>query len=76
MAPGSGFARRFIAGESIEEAVECVTDLPGKGLLLTLDYLGESVSSAAAASAAAADYVADHRRDRRRPASSAISRSS
>jgi len=57
MAPGSGFARRFIAGESIEEAVECVKDLPGKGLLLTLDYLGESVSSAAAASAAAADYV-------------------
>jgi len=37
--------------------VECVHDLPGKGLLLTLDYLGESVSSAAAASAAAADYV-------------------
>jgi proline dehydrogenase len=57
MAPGSGFARRFIAGESIEEAVECVKDLPGKGLLLTLDYLGESVSSSAAASAAAADYV-------------------
>jgi proline dehydrogenase len=57
MAPGSGFARRFIAGESIEEAVACVKDLPGKGLNLTLDYLGESVSSAAAASAAAADYV-------------------
>ena len=57
MAPGSGFARRFIAGESVEEAVECVKDLPGRGLLLTLDYLGESVSSAAAASAAAADYV-------------------
>ena len=57
MAPGSGFARRFIAGESIEEAVECVKDLPGKGLLLTLDYLGESVSSAAAAAAAADDYV-------------------
>jgi len=57
MAPGSGFARRFIAGESIEEAVECVKDLPGKGLLLTLDYLGESVSSSAAASAAAADYA-------------------
>ncbi len=34
-----------------------VADLPGKGLNLTLDYLGESVSSAAAASAAAADYV-------------------
>jgi proline dehydrogenase len=57
MAPGSGFARRFIAGENIEEAVRCVQDLPGKGLLLTLDYLGESVASAAAASAAATEYV-------------------
>ncbi|MBY0493581.1 MAG: proline dehydrogenase family protein [Cyanobacteria bacterium] len=57
MAPGSGFARRFIAGETIEEAVACVKDLPAKGLHLTLDYLGESVADAAAASAAAADYV-------------------
>src|SRR5688500_5291241 len=57
MAPGSGFARRFIAGETIEEAISCVRDLPAKGLHLTLDYLGESVASSAAASAAAADYV-------------------
>ena len=56
MAP-SGFARRFIAGETVEEAVTCVQDLRRQGLLLTLDYLGESVSSAAAAAAAAADYV-------------------
>lgn len=57
MAPGTGFARRFIAGETVEEAVQAVADLPGKGLALTLDYLGESVASAAEASAAAADYV-------------------
>jgi proline dehydrogenase len=57
MAPGSGFARRFIAGETVDEAVACVRDLPQKGLHLTLDYLGESVSSAEAASAAATDYV-------------------
>lgn len=57
MAPGSGFARRFIAGETVQEAVAAVADLPGKGLNLTLDYLGESVASAAEASAAAADYV-------------------
>jgi proline dehydrogenase len=56
MAPG-GFARRFIAGETIDEAIGAVGDLPGKGLHLTLDYLGESVSSAAAAAAVAADYV-------------------
>jgi len=57
MAQGSGFARRFIAGESIDEAIVCVADLPNKGLHLTLDYLGESVASADAAAAAAADYV-------------------
>ena len=52
-----GFARRFIAGETIEEAIEAVADLPGKGLKLTLDYLGESVASADAAAAAADDYI-------------------
>jgi len=52
-----GFARRFIAGETVEEAIDAVADLPGKGLRLTLDYLGESVASADAAAAAAADYV-------------------
>jgi len=57
MAPRRGFARRFIAGETIQEAVTCVQELRHQGLLLTLDYLGESVSSAAAAAAAAADYV-------------------
>jgi proline dehydrogenase len=57
MAPGSGFARRFIAGETAGEAIAAVADLPGKGLLLTLDYLGESVATADAAAAAAAEYV-------------------
>ena len=57
MAPGTGFARRFIAGETVGEAVGAVADLPAKGLHLTLDYLGESVASAEEASAAAADYV-------------------
>lgn len=52
-----GFARRFIAGETVDEAIAAVADLPGKGLGLTLDYLGESVASADAAAAAAADYV-------------------
>jgi proline dehydrogenase len=52
-----GFARRFIAGESIIEAIGAVQALPAKGLRLTLDYLGESVSSGEAAAAAATDYV-------------------
>ncbi len=57
MAPGGGFARRFIAGESIEEAIPAAAALEQQGLQLTLDYLGESVSSAAAAAAAATDYM-------------------
>ena len=44
MRPG-GFARRFIAGETVEEAIKAVAALPGRGLRLTLDYLGESVAS-------------------------------
>ncbi|HWI17539.1 MAG TPA: proline dehydrogenase family protein [Vicinamibacterales bacterium] len=57
MAQGSGFARRFIAGENVQEAVAAVADLPGKGLNLTLDYLGESVATAAEASAATTEYL-------------------
>jgi proline dehydrogenase len=57
MAPGGGFARRFIAGESVEEAVLAVRSLAARGLLLTLDYLGESVATAEAADAATRDYL-------------------
>ena len=57
MAPGTSFARRFIAGETVEEAVAAGAALQQQGFHLTLDYLGESVSSGAAATAAAADYV-------------------
>jgi proline dehydrogenase len=56
MAPG-GFARRFIAGESIEEAVAATRDIADRGLLLTLDYLGESVRTSAEADAATRDYL-------------------
>ena len=56
MRPG-GFARRFIAGETIEEAVTAVSDMPGRGLRLTLDYLGESVKTLEEATAATREYV-------------------
>jgi proline dehydrogenase len=56
MSPDGGFARRYIAGESVEEAVAAVKDFPARGLLLTLDYLGESVETSAAADAATRDY--------------------
>lgn len=56
MRPG-GFARRFIAGETVEEAIAAVADLPSRGLRLTLDYLGESVASVDEAQAAAQEYI-------------------
>ena len=40
MAPGSGFARRFIAGESVEEAIDASRILGAKGFFVSLDYLG------------------------------------
>ncbi len=39
-------ARRFVAGETLDEALEVTRKLNAKGLLVTLDYLGESVTSA------------------------------
>jgi proline dehydrogenase len=56
MQPG-GFARRFIAGETVEEAIAAVADVPARGLRLSLDYLGESVASFDEAQAAAEAYV-------------------
>jgi proline dehydrogenase len=57
MAPEGGFARRFIAGETIDEAVEAVRGVTARGLLLTLDYLGESVATSEAAAAATNEYL-------------------
>lgn len=38
------FASRFVAGETVETAVEAVRDLNRRGITATLDLLGESVS--------------------------------
>jgi proline dehydrogenase len=57
MASSGSFARRFIAGETIDEAVEAARALQARGLLITLDYLGESVRSIDEASAATREYV-------------------
>ena len=54
--PGS-FARRFIAGETIGEAIEAARQIEKQGLQVTLDQLGESVSSADEASRATRVYV-------------------
>jgi proline dehydrogenase len=53
----SSFARRFIAGETIDEAIAAARIVEARGFLQTLDYLGESVTSLAAADAATRDYL-------------------
>ena len=57
MANDSSFARRFIAGETIEEAIGCARRLQARGMLLTLDYLGESVATLEEATAATREYL-------------------
>lgn len=51
------FARRFIAGETIEEAVAAARAVEAAGMTHTLDYLGESVSSIAEADQATRAYL-------------------
>ncbi|MGE0359231.1 MAG: proline dehydrogenase family protein [Vicinamibacterales bacterium] len=57
MAPGSGFARRFIAGETADEAIDAARVLAGRGFGVSLDYLGESVATLELADAATRDYL-------------------
>ena len=54
--PG-GFARRFIAGNTIDETIDVARRLESQGRLLTLDYLGESVTTIEGATAVTAEYV-------------------
>jgi proline dehydrogenase len=55
--PGS-FARRFIAGEAIDEAIEAARAIEAAGLEQTLDQLGESVATMEEADAATREYLA------------------
>jgi proline dehydrogenase len=57
MSGSRGFARRFIAGETVDEAVEVARRLKFAGRHVTLDYLGESVRTIEEATAAAREYV-------------------
>ena len=55
--PG-GFARRWVAGETLEEAIAAARAVEQRGMMTTLNYLGERVQSAAAAQAATREYLA------------------
>lgn len=52
------FAQRFVAGETIEEAVAAVAGLNAKRITASLDLLGESVHNEAEARAAGREYLA------------------
>jgi proline dehydrogenase len=51
------FARRFIAGETIDEAIAAARAIEAAGMTQTLDYLGESVGSIASADQATRAYL-------------------
>lgn len=51
------FAHRFVAGETIDSAVQAARDLNGRKITATLDLLGESITEAAQAAAARDTYL-------------------
>jgi proline dehydrogenase len=53
----TSFARRFIAGETISEAIGAARGIETLGLLVTLDVLGESAVSTTAAAEATRAYM-------------------
>lgn len=57
-APGArSMARRFVAGETVDDGLTAARELVRKGFGVSLDYLGESVSNRDEATAAADTYV-------------------
>lgn len=55
--PGWAVARRFVAGDTLESAVEIAKTLNADGFLVSLDHLGEEVHDTASARAAADEYM-------------------
>jgi proline dehydrogenase len=53
----NSFARRFIAGETVAEAIEAARTVEARGLTQTLDFLGEGVTTLEEAQAASRDYL-------------------
>ncbi|HZG67981.1 MAG TPA: hypothetical protein VEZ12_14645, partial [Herpetosiphonaceae bacterium] len=51
-------ARRFVSGETADAAFEAIRKLNTSGILATVDYLGENVTSTSEARAVAETYAA------------------
>lgn len=52
-----GLVRRFIAGDTLDEALKTAEDLASRGFGVSLDYLGENTSTADEANQAKATYI-------------------
>ncbi len=52
-----GFARRFVAGETLEEAVTASQELCAQGRRVSLNHLGENVTTETAAREVCAGYI-------------------
>ena len=52
-----GFARRFVAGETLDDAIAAVRSLNARGISASLDELGESVTNERQARAARDSYL-------------------
>jgi proline dehydrogenase len=50
-------SRRFVAGETLDDAIEVTRDLNARGMHVTLDHLGESVAREDQATQATDDYI-------------------
>jgi proline dehydrogenase len=57
LATSDSFASRFIAGETLETAIDVSRRLESQGLLVTLDHLGERVRTLDESSDATVEYV-------------------
>jgi proline dehydrogenase len=57
MRRSDSFARRFIAGETIDEAILAARAIEASGMTQTLDYLGESVATMGEADQATRAYL-------------------
>lgn len=55
--PGLALAKKFVAGDTLDEAVEVGRDLNRKGFLLSLDLLGEEVHDNESAESALQEYL-------------------
>ena len=55
--PGKAVAHRFVAGDTLDEAVSVAKRLNGEGLLVSLDFLGEEVSDRSSAIQAREEYL-------------------